>query len=185
MFSRHHLRTGSHGVQVFSCKDSRKDLNTGRDEIFFKSSGNQNGIDRGRIRRPEGDTRCSGIGFNLGELFFIDDRDIDPVLVAPFFELENTNSPICSGRRPSFISEIGTSSCLPEVDCPRPSYARGRTGNRHSRSEHTEQSGKLGGSVIWKEDSDTSKQTDVLKPARLKRSQEFPAPLFTHSPLSL
>ena len=32
---------------------------------------------------------CSGIGFDLGELFFIDDRDIDPVSVAPFFELNN------------------------------------------------------------------------------------------------
>ncbi len=147
MFSRHHLRTGSHGVQVFSCKDSRKDLNTGRDEIFFKSSGNQNGIDRGRIRRPEGDIRCSGIGFDLGELFFIDDRDTSGVSISPFFELKNADSPICSGRRPSFISEIGTSSCLPEVDCPRPSYARGRTGNRHSRSGHTEQSGKLGGNT--------------------------------------
>ena len=59
---------------------------------------------------------CSGIGFDLGELFFIDDRDIDAVLISPFFQLENTNSPICSGRRPSFISEIGTSSCLSEVD---------------------------------------------------------------------
>ena len=104
------------GFKSFLVRDSIKEPNTGRGEIFFKSSGNRNGIDRGRIRRPEGDIMCSGIGFDLGELFFIDDRDTSAVLISPFFELENTNSPICSGRRPSFISEIGTSSCLPEVD---------------------------------------------------------------------
>ena len=92
------------GFKSFLVRTPVKKAYTGRGEVFFKSSGNRNGIDRGRIRRPEGDTRCSGIGFNLGEFFLIDDGDIDPVLISPFFELENKNSPICSGRRPSFIS---------------------------------------------------------------------------------
>jgi hypothetical protein len=92
------------GSKSFLVRTPVKKAYTGSGEIFFKSSGNQNGIDCGGIRRPEGDTRCSGIGFDLGELFFIDDRDIDPVLISPFFEFENKNSPICSGRRPSFIS---------------------------------------------------------------------------------